>query len=84
MSYSTILYATGDGVARITLNRPERLNAITFDLTRELREAVLAANEDESVRVIVLSGAGRAFCAGYDLDWGVKAEDAAQRSMSGN
>ncbi len=83
MTYSTILYSADAGVARITLNRPERLNAITLDVTRELREAVLAANEDASVRVIVLSGAGRAFCAGYDLDWGTKVEDAAQRAGSG-
>ena len=83
MTYSTLLYSAANGVARITLNRPERLNAITADLTRELREAVLAANEDQAVRVIVLAGAGRAFCAGYDLDWGTKAEDATQRSMSG-
>ena len=83
MTYSTILYSAEGGVARITLNRPDRLNAITADLTRELSEAVFAANEDRSVRVIVLAGAGRAFCAGYDLDWGTKAEDATQRSMSG-
>ncbi|MEX0682951.1 MAG: crotonase/enoyl-CoA hydratase family protein [Dehalococcoidia bacterium] len=84
MPYTTILYTAANNIARITLNRPERLNAITADLTRELREAVIAANEDPAVRVIVLSGAGRAFCAGYDLDWGTKAEDATQRSMSGN
>jgi len=84
MSYATILYTAAGGIARITLNRPERLNAITADLTRELREAVIAANEDPDVRVLVLSGAGRAFCAGYDLDWGTKAEDATQRSMAGN
>jgi len=84
MPYETILYSTDDTVARITLNRPERLNAITADLTRELRQAVADANEDRSVRVIVLSGAGRAFCAGYDLDWGTKSEDANQRAMAGN
>ena len=84
MPYTTILYSAANGVARITLNRPERLNAITADLTRELREAVIAANDEPSVRVIVLSGAGRAFCAGYDLDWGTKSEDANQRAMSGN
>ena len=54
-------------VARITLNRPERLNAIGKDMPREIREAVRWAEADTEVHVIVLDGAGRAFCAGYDL-----------------
>ncbi len=82
--FETILYQAADGIARITLNRPERLNAINAILTDDLRKAVSAANEDSTVRVIVLSGSGRAFCAGYDLDWGTKAEDATQKAMSGN
>jgi enoyl-CoA hydratase len=84
MTFETLLYSAADGIARITLNRPERLNAINSMLTDELRRAVAAANDDSAVRVIILSGAGRAFCAGYDLDWGTKAEDATQRAMSGN
>ena len=83
MGFDTIDYSAADGVARITLNRPERLNAINTQLVADLRSAVIAANDDTSVRVIVLSGAGRAFCAGYDLDWGTKAEDASQRAASG-
>ena len=83
MAYTAIDYSTSGAIARITLNRPERLNAINRDLIADLRASVAAANEDMSVRVIVLSGAGRAFCAGYDLDWGTKAEDASQRAMSG-
>jgi enoyl-CoA hydratase len=83
-SFETILYQPAGGVARITLNRPQRLNAINAALTADLRNAVAAANEDPAVRVIVLAGAGRAFCAGYDLDWGTKAEDATQRAMAGN
>jgi enoyl-CoA hydratase len=83
MSFETIDYSAADGIARLKLNRPERLNAINGQLVADLRSAVQAANEDASVRVMVLSGAGRAFCAGYDLDWGTKAEDAAQRAMSG-
>jgi enoyl-CoA hydratase len=82
--FETLLYQPAAGVARITLNRPERLNAINATLTSDLRRAVAAANDDPAVRVIVLSGAGRAFCAGYDLDWGTKAEDATQKAMSGN
>ncbi len=84
MSYETIEYGAEGGVARLTLNRPERMNAINTQLVADLRDAVAAANDDSHVRVIVLSGAGRAFCAGYDLDWGTKAEDASQRAMSGH
>ncbi len=83
MALETINYSTADGIAGIVLNRPERLNAISRQLTADLREAVRTANEDAGVRVIVLSGAGRAFCAGYDLDWGTKAEDATQRALGG-
>jgi len=84
MTFEAIDYTAADGIARITLNRPERLNAINRGLISDLREAVIAANEDSAVRVIVLSGAGRAFCAGYDLDWGTRAEDATQREMAGH
>jgi enoyl-CoA hydratase len=83
MNLATIAYTAGEGIARIVLNRPERLNAINAQLLDDLRDAVAAASDDSSVRVIVLSGAGRAFCAGYDLDWGTRAEDATQRALSG-
>lgn len=62
-----VLYEKDGRIARITLNRPDVLNAIDDDLPRELAEAVERANADAGVHVIVLSGAGRAFCAGYDL-----------------
>jgi len=84
MTFETIDYSTDGALARIVLNRPQRLNAINAQMTTDLHDAVQLATDDDAVRVIVLSGAGRAFCAGYDLDWGTKAEDAAQRSMSGN
>ncbi len=84
MTLETIDYSTDGAIARLTLNRPERLNAINAQMTADLRDAVIAANEDPTVRVLILSGAGRAFCAGYDLDWGTKAEDATQRSLAGN
>lgn len=83
MTFETISYSVDGPIARITLNRPERLNAINTQLVADLRASVVAANEDSAVRVILLSGAGRAFCAGYDLDWGTKGEDAAQRAMGG-
>jgi enoyl-CoA hydratase len=60
-------YAVEDRVATITLNRPDRLNAIDAHMPDELAECVRRANEDDAVHVIVVTGAGRAFCAGYDL-----------------
>ncbi len=67
MDFSSLRYETQGRIARITLNRPERLNAIDSRMPREIRQAVEQANEDEAVHVIVLGGTGRAFCAGYDL-----------------
>lgn len=67
MKFSTLTYTVADRIARITLNRPERLNAINDEMPGEIRRAVEAANADARVHVIVLAGAGTAFCAGYDL-----------------
>src|SRR6476646_7479562 len=67
MKYTTLKYAFAGRIARVTLNRPARLNAIDDRMPREIRRAVEAANEDDRVHVIVLAGAGKAFCAGYDL-----------------
>jgi enoyl-CoA hydratase/carnithine racemase len=68
MPESEVLYAAADGVARVTINRPERRNAMSYGVMQGLRDAVAAAKVDESVRVVVLTGAGdRAFCAGADL-----------------
>lgn len=64
-----VLYERDGRIARITLNRPEVLNAIDDDLPRELEAAVERANGDTDIHVIVLSGAGRAFCAGYDMSY---------------
>ena len=68
MPAAPVLYARDGRIARITLNRPEKLNAIDDEMPRALRGAVEEAGRDEAVHVIVLSGAGRAFCAGYDLE----------------
>ncbi|HXX90607.1 MAG TPA: crotonase/enoyl-CoA hydratase family protein [Acidimicrobiales bacterium] len=65
--FSSIRYTTAGRVATITLDRPERLNAIDLAMPGEIRRAVEAANDDPAVHVIALAGAGRAFCAGYDL-----------------
>ena len=68
MAYEHILYSVEDRVARITLNRPDRMNAWTATMEREVRAAMEAAAADDEVRAIVLTGAGRAFCAGADMD----------------
>jgi enoyl-CoA hydratase len=68
--YETILYAAGGPVATITLNRPERLNTIVPPMPDEVQRAVGAATRDPQVKVIVLRGAGRGFCAGYDFEGG--------------
>jgi enoyl-CoA hydratase len=67
MAYETLLYDTADAIATITLNRPERLNTIVPPMPEELEAAVHAAIADAKVKVIVLRGAGRAFCAGFDF-----------------
>lgn len=64
---SIVEYEVGDGVARITLNRPEKLNAIVSAMRIELARHLAAAIEDDNVRVIVVAGEGRAFCAGQDV-----------------
>ncbi len=69
-----VLYDTADRVATITLNRPDRLNAIDHDMPAALSAAVARANADDDVHVIVLRGAGRAFCSGYDLKIYAEAE----------
>jgi enoyl-CoA hydratase/carnithine racemase len=63
----SFLYEARDGVATITLNRPERLNALTFEVYRELTDTFAALRAEESVRAVVLTGAGRAFCSGGDV-----------------
>ncbi len=67
MEFSTLTYEVADRVATITLNRPDRLNAINDEMPGEIRRAVETANRDDDVHVVVITGAGRAFCAGYDL-----------------
>ncbi len=63
----TVLYEVADGVATVTLNRPERLNSMTAELLAEAVEALEEAAGDDTVRVVVFTGAGRGFCAGADL-----------------
>jgi enoyl-CoA hydratase len=67
MTFTSLSYETAGRIARITLNRPERLNAIDEKMPGEIRAAVERANADDGIHVIVLQGAGRGFCSGYDL-----------------
>jgi 2-(1,2-epoxy-1,2-dihydrophenyl)acetyl-CoA isomerase len=67
MSYQNILFDIKDGIARLTLNRPDKLNSFTAAMHLEVREALQQVKADSAVRVLVLTGAGRGFCAGQDL-----------------
>src|SRR3954469_1050001 len=91
MDFETIPYEVADGVLTITLNRPDRLNAFTAQMGRELIEAFDASDTDDDVRAVIVTGAGRAFCAGADLgrggetfDWReVQTDDAVPRDTGG-
>ncbi|MGW8377931.1 enoyl-CoA hydratase-related protein [Streptomyces sp. ODS28] len=74
--YTQLSYEVADGIATVTLDRPERLNAFTATMARELIAAFDAIDADDGVRVAVVTGAGRAFCAGADLEGGAGTFDA--------
>ncbi|HCB44155.1 MAG TPA: enoyl-CoA hydratase, partial [Pseudomonas sp.] len=70
MTYETLDYQVEDGVLTLTLNRPDRMNAFNGQMRRDLIAAFDAADADDAVRVVIMTGAGRAFCAGADLEKG--------------
>ena len=69
-AFETLLYAVEDGIATITLNRPEKMNAFTARMMKELIDVFDITDGDDAVRVVIVTGAGRAFCAGADLSGG--------------
>src|SRR5271165_3286105 len=79
MDFEQIAIEVADGVLTITLNRPERLNAWTAQMALELRAAFDGADDDDEVRAIIVTGAGRGFCAGADLASGADTFDARKR-----
>ena len=80
--YELIKYDVDDPIATITLNRPEQLNAITGSMMAEMKHAMAAAERDERVVGIVLTGAGRGFCAGADMQ-GLQATSRGERGSGG-
>ena len=79
MAYGQILYEVSDNILTITLNRPEKLNAFTNQMMVEMLDALDRADADDDVRAIIVTGAGRGFCAGADLSAGGRAFDYAAR-----
>ena len=79
-SYKHILFTVEDGVATITLNRPEKMNAFHFSLGAELSAAYARCDADDAIRAVILTGAGKAFCAGADMSGGKKTFDDVDRS----
>jgi enoyl-CoA hydratase/carnithine racemase len=67
MSYTTLATQIDDGILTLTLNRPEQMNAFTVDMAHELVDVYRSASANDAVRAIVVTGAGKAFCAGMDL-----------------
>ena len=70
--FEQIIYEVVNNTAKITLNRPEKLNALTLQLQSELSEALWEADNDKDVHSVIIKGAGRGFSAGYDLTGGGK------------
>ena len=75
MSYETIRYAVADTIATITLNRPEKMNTFTARMMHEMIDAFDRVDADDAVRAVIVTGEGRAFCAGADLSAGAKTFD---------
>jgi enoyl-CoA hydratase/carnithine racemase len=84
VSYETINYDVADKIATITLNRPDRLNAFTAQMMVDLIDAFGKADDDDDVRAVIVTGAGRGFCAGADLQAGAGTFDNRVRGGADN
>jgi len=83
MAYETLLYEVDGPVLTVTLNRPDKLNAYTAVMGAELADAFIRADQDDDVRVVIVTGAGRGFCAGADISGGASAfDDGAEGSVA--
>lgn len=80
MTFECLEYASGDHVATITLNRPDKLNALNQALRQEINEACRTAYEDDEVRAVIFTGAGRGFCSGADVSGGRPETDSSQNA----
>ncbi|MGI4814537.1 MAG: enoyl-CoA hydratase-related protein, partial [Janthinobacterium lividum] len=69
-NFESLLYEVSDGVATVTLNRPAAMNALTMTMRRELQQVIDVTDADDAVRAVIFTGAGRAYCAGFDLSGG--------------
>src|SRR5438067_13857148 len=78
-TFETLLYAVEDGVATLTLNRQDKLNAFNTQMMKDMISAFDATDADDAVRCVIVTGAGRGFCAGADLSTGAQTFDSAAR-----
>ena len=83
-TFETLLYYVEDGIATITLNRPEKLNAFNTQMMKDMIAAFDATDADDAVRAVIVTGAGRAFCAGADLSAGAETFNYDARSEADN
>src|SRR5712672_3504971 len=83
MAYEQIIYEVAENIATITLNRPEKLNAFTGIMMNEMIDAFRKADADDNVRAIIVTGSGRAFCAGADVSGGAASFDTSGKHGAG-
>ena len=83
-TFETLLYAVEDGIATITLNRPDKLNAFNTQMMKDIIAAFDATDADDAVKCVIVTGAGRGFCAGADLSAGAQTFDYSARAETDN